>query len=208
MSPGPLRPLPRLFVLGLGLALLRAAAGERVPGTTPCSRGSSWSADLDKCMDCASCPTRPHSDFCLGCAAAPPASFRLLWPILGGALSLALVLGLLSGFLVWRRCRRREKFTSKCAPARPTAPHHSSTTPPLLMPLFLSCSPHRGDRRGGLSWRGADPVTVSAPCQQEAAPTHHSFIHSGASPSLPDTARARLLQPQGCGGMGDSESPL
>ncbi|MBW00008.1 Tumor necrosis factor receptor superfamily member 12A, partial [Eschrichtius robustus] len=63
-------------------------------------------------MDCASCPTRPHSDFCLGCAAAPPASFRLLWPILGGALSLALVLGLLSGFLVWRRCRRREKFTT------------------------------------------------------------------------------------------------
>nr|XP_008519423.1 PREDICTED: tumor necrosis factor receptor superfamily member 12A [Equus przewalskii] len=45
-------------------------------------------------------------------AAAPPASFRLLWPILGGALSLALVLGLLSGFLVWRRCRRREKFTT------------------------------------------------------------------------------------------------
>ncbi|XP_065749055.1 tumor necrosis factor receptor superfamily member 12A isoform X1 [Phocoena phocoena] len=152
------------------------AAGSAPAGTTPCSRGSSWSADLDKCMDCASCPTRPHSDFCLGCAAAPPASFRLLWPILGGALSLALVLGLLSGFLVWRRCRRREKFTR--------------------------------DRRGGLSWRGADPVTVSAPCQQEAAPTHHSFIHSGASPSLPDTAKARLLQPQGCGGMGDSESPL
>uniref|UniRef100_A0A8C0LZI4 Tumor necrosis factor receptor superfamily member 12A n=7 Tax=Caniformia TaxID=379584 RepID=A0A8C0LZI4_CANLF len=112
MVLGPLRPLPRLLVLGLGLALLGAAAGERVPGTTPCSRGSSWSADLDKCMDCASCPARPHSDFCLGCAAAPPASFPLLWPILGGALSLALVLGLLSGFLVWRRCRRREKFTT------------------------------------------------------------------------------------------------
>ena len=32
MSPGPLRPLPPLLVLGLGLALLRAAAGERVPG--------------------------------------------------------------------------------------------------------------------------------------------------------------------------------
>nr|XP_020766089.1 tumor necrosis factor receptor superfamily member 12A [Odocoileus virginianus texanus] len=63
-------------------------------------------------MDCASCPARPHSDFCLGCAAAPPAPFRLLWPILGGALGLALVLGLLSGFLVWRRCRRREKFTT------------------------------------------------------------------------------------------------
>uniref|UniRef100_G1TPB5 TNF receptor superfamily member 12A n=2 Tax=Oryctolagus cuniculus TaxID=9986 RepID=G1TPB5_RABIT len=63
-------------------------------------------------MDCASCPARPHSDFCLGCAAAPPAPFRLLWPILGGALSLVLVLGLLSAFLVWRRCRRREKFTT------------------------------------------------------------------------------------------------
>ncbi|KAH0520811.1 Tumor necrosis factor receptor superfamily member 12A, partial [Microtus ochrogaster] len=36
------------------------------PGTAPCSSGSSWSADLDKCMDCASCPSRPHSDFCLG----------------------------------------------------------------------------------------------------------------------------------------------
>uniref|UniRef100_A0A671ERN3 TNF receptor superfamily member 12A n=1 Tax=Rhinolophus ferrumequinum TaxID=59479 RepID=A0A671ERN3_RHIFE len=45
-------------------------------------------------------------------AAAPPATFQLLWPILGGALSLALVLGLLSGFLVWRRYRRREKFTT------------------------------------------------------------------------------------------------
>uniref|UniRef100_E1BJH6 TNF receptor superfamily member 12A n=3 Tax=Bos TaxID=9903 RepID=E1BJH6_BOVIN len=77
MAPCPLRPLLRLLVLGLGLALLRAAAGERVPGT-----------------------------------AAPPAPFRLLWPILGGALGLALVLGLLSGFLVWRRCRRREKFTT------------------------------------------------------------------------------------------------
>uniref|UniRef100_A0A8C2QZ07 Tumor necrosis factor receptor superfamily member 12A n=2 Tax=Capra hircus TaxID=9925 RepID=A0A8C2QZ07_CAPHI len=112
MAHCPLRPLLRLLVLGLGLALLRAAAGERVPGTTPCSRGTSWSADLDKCMDCASCRARPHSDFCLGCTAAPPAPFRLLWPILGGALGLALLLGLLSGFLVWRRCRRREKFTT------------------------------------------------------------------------------------------------
>uniref|UniRef100_A0ABI7WX99 TNF receptor superfamily member 12A n=3 Tax=Felidae TaxID=9681 RepID=A0ABI7WX99_FELCA len=77
MVSGPLRPLPRLLALGLGLALLGAVAGERVPG-----------------------------------AASPPASFPLLWPILGGALSLALVLGLLSGFLVWRRCRRREKFTT------------------------------------------------------------------------------------------------
>lgn len=68
--------------------------------------------------------------------------------------------------------------------------------------------PHRGDRWGELSWRGPDPVTGRAPCQQEAVPAHHSFIHSGASPSLPDTARARLLQPQGCGGMGDSESLL
>lgn len=33
MVPGPLRPLPRLLVLGLGLALLGAAVGERVPGT-------------------------------------------------------------------------------------------------------------------------------------------------------------------------------
>uniref|UniRef100_A0A8C6FL16 Tumor necrosis factor receptor superfamily member 12A n=1 Tax=Moschus moschiferus TaxID=68415 RepID=A0A8C6FL16_MOSMO len=112
MASCPLRPLLRLLVLGLGLALLRAAAGERVPGTTPCSRGTSWSADLDKCMDCASCRARPHSDFCLGCTSAPPAPFRLLWPILGGALGLAVVLGLLSGFLVWRRCRRREKFTT------------------------------------------------------------------------------------------------
>nr|XP_045368719.1 tumor necrosis factor receptor superfamily member 12A isoform X2 [Camelus bactrianus] len=176
MVPGSLCPLLRLFVLGLGLVLLGAAAGERVPGTTPCSRGSSWSADLDKCMDCASCPTRPNSDFCLGCAAAPPASFRLLWPILGGALSLALVLALLSGFLVWRRCRRREKFTR--------------------------------DRRGGLSWRGADPVTVSTPCQEEAAPTHHPFIHSGASPCFPDTARTRPLQPQGWRDWVTGESPL
>uniref|UniRef100_A0A673U255 Tumor necrosis factor receptor superfamily member 12A n=1 Tax=Suricata suricatta TaxID=37032 RepID=A0A673U255_SURSU len=70
MDPGLLRPLPRLLLLGLGLALLGAVAGERVPGTIPCSRGSSWSADLDKCMDCASCPARPHSDFCLGYGAA------------------------------------------------------------------------------------------------------------------------------------------
>ncbi|XP_023413240.1 tumor necrosis factor receptor superfamily member 12A isoform X1 [Loxodonta africana] len=119
MALGPLRPLLRLLVLGLWLALLCAAAGERTPGAAPCPRGTSWSSDLDKCMDCASCPVRPRSDFCLGCATAPPAPFPLLWPILGGALSLALVVGLLSGFLVWRRCRRREKFTSKCAPACP-----------------------------------------------------------------------------------------
>ncbi|XP_034361455.1 tumor necrosis factor receptor superfamily member 12A [Arvicanthis niloticus] len=112
MAPGWPRPLPQILVLGFGLVLMRAAAGEQAPGTAPCSSGSSWSADLDKCMDCASCPARPHSDFCLGCAAAPPAPFRLLWPILGGALSLALVLALVSGFLVWRRCRRREKFTT------------------------------------------------------------------------------------------------
>ncbi|XP_012297108.3 tumor necrosis factor receptor superfamily member 12A [Aotus nancymaae] len=112
MARGSLRPLLLLLVLGLWLALLRAVAGEWAPDTAPCSRGSSWSADLDKCMDCASCRARPHSDFCLGCAAAPPTPFQLLWPILGGALSLTFVLGLLSGFLVWRRCRRREKFTT------------------------------------------------------------------------------------------------
>lgn len=33
MVSGPLRPLPRLLALGLGLALLGAVAGERVPGT-------------------------------------------------------------------------------------------------------------------------------------------------------------------------------
>ncbi|XP_021488166.1 tumor necrosis factor receptor superfamily member 12A [Meriones unguiculatus] len=112
MALGWPRPLPPVLVLGFGLVLMRAAAGEQAPGTAPCSSGSSWSVDLDKCMDCGSCPARPHSDFCLGCAAVPPAPFRLLWPILGGALSLALVLALLSGFLVWRRCRRREKFTT------------------------------------------------------------------------------------------------
>lgn len=112
MNPARLRPLPRPLALGLGLALLCAAAGEPLSGTTPCSRGSSWSEDLDKCMNCESCPALPHSDFCRGCAGAPSASFGQLWPILGGALSLALVLGLLSGFLVWRRCRRREKFTT------------------------------------------------------------------------------------------------
>uniref|UniRef100_A0A8C2N4C8 Tumor necrosis factor receptor superfamily, member 12a n=1 Tax=Cricetulus griseus TaxID=10029 RepID=A0A8C2N4C8_CRIGR len=77
MAPAWPQPLPQILVLGLGLVLMRAAAGEQAPG-----------------------------------AAAPPAPFRLLWPILGGALSLALVLALLSGFLVWRRCRRREKFTT------------------------------------------------------------------------------------------------
>uniref|UniRef100_A0A8C6RZA1 Tumor necrosis factor receptor superfamily member 12A n=1 Tax=Nannospalax galili TaxID=1026970 RepID=A0A8C6RZA1_NANGA len=103
MSPSLLRLLPQLLMLGFGLVLMRAQA----PGTTPCCSGSSRSADLDKCVDCASCPGRPHSDFCLGYAAAPPARFRLLWPIL-----LALVLALLSGFLVWRPCRKREKFTT------------------------------------------------------------------------------------------------
>lgn len=38
MALGPLRPLPRLLVLGLGLALLGAAGGERVPGTP----GAGW----------------------------------------------------------------------------------------------------------------------------------------------------------------------
>ncbi|XP_006873954.1 PREDICTED: tumor necrosis factor receptor superfamily member 12A [Chrysochloris asiatica] len=112
MALGSLRQLLRLLVLGLGLVLLRAAAGERAPGSTPCSHGTSWSSDLDKCMDCATCLARPQSDFCLSCATAPPAPFPLLWPILGGALTLALLLVLVFSFLVWRRCRRREKFTT------------------------------------------------------------------------------------------------
>ncbi|EDM03765.1 tumor necrosis factor receptor superfamily, member 12a, isoform CRA_b [Rattus norvegicus] len=66
MAPGWPRPLPQLLVLGFGLVLIHATAGEQAPGNAPCSSGSSWSADLDKCMDCASCPARPHSDFCLG----------------------------------------------------------------------------------------------------------------------------------------------
>lgn len=55
-------------------------------------------------------------------AATPPTNVRLLWPILGGALGLVFVLGLVSGFLVWKRCRRREKFTSKCVWAANTHP--------------------------------------------------------------------------------------
>ncbi|XP_062041336.1 tumor necrosis factor receptor superfamily member 12A-like [Lepus europaeus] len=106
-----LLPWLQLLVLGLGLLPLRDASGELVPGTDPCARGSSWSVELDKCIVCAACPVRPHSDFCLVCAAAPPSPFWLLWPILGGVLSLVLLLGLLSAFLVWRRYRRREKFT-------------------------------------------------------------------------------------------------
>ncbi|XP_075420523.1 tumor necrosis factor receptor superfamily member 12A [Tenrec ecaudatus] len=112
MALSPLCPLLRLLALGLGLALLRVASGERAPGTTPCSPGTSWSSDLDKCMDCGSCSARPRSDFCLGCTTTPPASFQLLWPILGGTLSLAFLLVGLTSFLVWRRCRRREKFTT------------------------------------------------------------------------------------------------
>uniref|UniRef100_A0A5F8HFD7 TNF receptor superfamily member 12A n=2 Tax=Monodelphis domestica TaxID=13616 RepID=A0A5F8HFD7_MONDO len=63
-------------------------------------------------MDCSSCPARPYSDFCPGCSTAPPAAFPLLWPVLGGTLGLMLIIGLLSGLLVWRQCRRKEKFTT------------------------------------------------------------------------------------------------
>lgn len=39
MAPGPLCPLLRLLVMGLGLALLCAAAAERVPGTLGAEKG-------------------------------------------------------------------------------------------------------------------------------------------------------------------------
>lgn len=39
MAPLLLRPLLRLFVLGLGLALLCAAAGERMPGMPGAEQG-------------------------------------------------------------------------------------------------------------------------------------------------------------------------
>lgn len=39
MAPGPLCPLLRLLVLGLSLALLCAAAGERVSGTLCADKG-------------------------------------------------------------------------------------------------------------------------------------------------------------------------
>lgn len=39
MARGPLCPLLRLLVLGLGLALLCAAAGERVSGTLCADKG-------------------------------------------------------------------------------------------------------------------------------------------------------------------------
>lgn len=51
--------------------------------------------------------------------------------------------------------------------------------------------PHRGDRRGRLSWSSTDPVTMRIPCQQEATPTF-SFIHSFWSQPLP----LRLSQSQ------------
>lgn len=40
MIPGPLRPRLRFLVLGLGLALLRAAAGEPVPGMPGAGSGA------------------------------------------------------------------------------------------------------------------------------------------------------------------------
>ncbi|XP_038610100.1 tumor necrosis factor receptor superfamily member 12A [Tachyglossus aculeatus] len=108
MGPSVPTGLALLGLLALGAAGLLGAAE---PAKAPCPRGSSWSSDLDKCMDCSSCPARPYSDFCLGCTVPPP-SPPLLWPVLGGSLGLALTLGVLSGLLVWRRCRRREKFTT------------------------------------------------------------------------------------------------
>ncbi|XP_074053026.1 tumor necrosis factor receptor superfamily member 12A [Macrotis lagotis] len=105
MAPGPLLAL-------LALTLLRLSRGEPASAPSPCPQGRSWSPDLDKCMDCSTCPARPYSDFCPGCSTAPPPPFPLLWPILGGTLGLMLILGLLSGLLVWRQCRRKEKFTT------------------------------------------------------------------------------------------------
>ncbi|XP_051824177.1 tumor necrosis factor receptor superfamily member 12A [Antechinus flavipes] len=105
MALGPL-------VVILALMVLRLTWGEPASAPSPCPQGSSWSPDLDKCMDCSSCPSRPYSDFCPGCTTAPPPPFPLLWPVLGGTLGLILILGLFSGLLVWRQCRQKEKFTT------------------------------------------------------------------------------------------------
>ena len=57
-------------------------------------------------------------------------------------MSLAVVLGLLSGFLVWRQCRRREKFTSKYALARsPPTPQLFNIFPVLDDPSSYLAAP-------------------------------------------------------------------
>ncbi|XP_069508058.1 tumor necrosis factor receptor superfamily member 12A [Ambystoma mexicanum] len=100
--------------IGLGAALLlllHFAMGEPASGSQ-CAKGKSWSSDLGKCMNCAICQESHKNDFCTTCDVILPQKNELLWPIVGSAVGAFTLLFVITTFLLVRRCKKKEKFTT------------------------------------------------------------------------------------------------
>uniref|UniRef100_A0A6J0U445 Tumor necrosis factor receptor superfamily member 12A n=1 Tax=Pogona vitticeps TaxID=103695 RepID=A0A6J0U445_9SAUR len=96
---------------GLFSLVFRTAWGEPMAATV-CPGGQSWSPDLEKCMDCAVCRLQNKNDFCSSCGdPQPPDTFKI-WLVVGVSLGTFFLLGIISGIIIYARCRRREKFTT------------------------------------------------------------------------------------------------
>nr|XP_056720208.1 tumor necrosis factor receptor superfamily member 12A [Euleptes europaea] len=79
---------------------------------TLCSRGLSWSPDLEKCMDCAVCQTQNKNDFCSTCGDPQPPNTLNWWILLGASVGAVFMCFIIGGIIFYARCRRREKFTT------------------------------------------------------------------------------------------------
>ncbi|XP_078508577.1 tumor necrosis factor receptor superfamily member 12A-like [Lissotriton helveticus] len=112
-------------ILGLGAALLLLldlTMGEMAPGTK-CAQGKTWSSDLGKCMNCGTCREAPKSDFCGSCTEIAPKEYAWLWPVVGSVAGVLILVFAIGAFLVVRRCKKKEKFTT---PIEETGRPHSA----------------------------------------------------------------------------------
>ncbi|KAJ1125521.1 hypothetical protein NDU88_003950 [Pleurodeles waltl] len=112
-------------LLGLAatlLLLLDLATGEMTSGTD-CAKGKTWSSDLGKCMNCGTCREAPKSDFCGSCKEVVPKENAWLWPVVGSVAGVFVLVFAIGAFLVVRRCKKKEKFTT---PIEETGGPHSA----------------------------------------------------------------------------------
>ncbi|ETE71826.1 Tumor necrosis factor receptor superfamily member 12A, partial [Ophiophagus hannah] len=97
-------------ILGLLPVLLGSAQGELIAETN-CPGGQSWSPDLEKCMDCSVCQRQNKNDFCSTCGDPQPTN-TFNWVLVGASLGAVLLASIITGTIIYARCRRREKFTT------------------------------------------------------------------------------------------------